>query len=213
MSSMGQFGVGVPHLPVRSTAPCLSEGGEAYSRPCRLRLVIERGDYSTKCINDPDHPRDMEEPEVMVSSSRKTRFSLPPLKSVSGTCQWRRGLVHQPVHAAARTTVRVRFPFCVFCTAVYGTALFVPSVAGTFPSVSTQRSLWIICGGAGRTCRTYQGHRDGGCEQIANAHTTKKVSRCGRGTRNDQLYVQYTILGVLLHVAPIIYSTGKVREG
>lgn len=66
-------------------------------------------------------------------------------------------------------------------------------------------------GGAGRTCRTYQGQRDGGCEQICKRAHNKKSSRCGRGTRNDQLYA-LPLLGVL-HVAPIIYSTGKVKEG
>lgn len=82
MSSMGQFGVGVPHLGVRSTAPGLSEGGEAYSRPCRHRLVIERGDYSTSASIILIIPETWKNRKVMVSSSRKARFPLPPPKSV-----------------------------------------------------------------------------------------------------------------------------------
>lgn len=104
--------------------------GEAYSRPCRLRLVIERGDYSTSASIILIIPETWKNRKVMVSSSRKARFPLPPLKTSSGTCQWRRGVVHQPVHAAARTTVRVRFPFVFSVPQQYGTALFVPSVAG-----------------------------------------------------------------------------------
>lgn len=78
-----------------------------------------------------------------------------------------------------------------------------------FPSVS---ALWIffLCG-SGRTYRIYQGQRDGGCEQIANAHTpysNEKSSRCGRGTRNDQLY----FLG-MLHVAPCCSNNMLHREG
>ena len=59
---MGQFGVGVPHLPCAKHGSWSVRGEEACSRPCRLRLVIERG-LLYECINHPDHPRDMEEPE------------------------------------------------------------------------------------------------------------------------------------------------------
>lgn len=83
----------------------------------------------------------------------------------------------------------------------------MPSVAGAFPSVS---ALWIVSVGLGALAALTKDSATAVVNKLQTRTQQKKSSRCGRGTRNDQLYV--TILGCL-HVAPIIYSTGKVKEG
>jgi hypothetical protein len=134
----------------------------------------------------------------MVSSSRKARFSLPPpLRSVVVHASGGEGEVHQPVHAAARTTVRVWF--FSFCDFVPHTTV-EHSLTRYLCLVPLELSLQVSArlgsfGGAGRTCRTYQGQRDGGCEQIANAHTTKKVRDVG--AEHGMTNCTHTRLGVL----------------